>query len=227
LSKKPETKNHYFEILRRFSKWGTAIVLVLTTTGVYGAFLNIPNLPSLVYTNYGNTLLGKIILLVVMIILAAINFLKGKRKKEKGLSTSLWSELITGMIVLLLSVILTNLPTAMASPGPENVTKIVEHAGSITLNITPNAIGENTFQVSLKDQNGQAMSNIEQVTLTLTSLERGMGDDTITLHKGTDGIYKAKGMDLSMAGRWNVHVHVLTKELNTIDTDIPIIVGSQ
>ncbi|CRK83245.1 FixH family protein [Neobacillus massiliamazoniensis] len=227
LSKMMETKNLYFEILRRFSKWGTVIVLVLTTTGVFGAFLNIPNLSSLVYTDYGNTLLGKVILLVVMIIIAAINFLKGKRKKEKGLSTSLWSELITGMIVLLLSVILTNLPTAMASPGPENVTKIVEHAGSITLNITPNAIGENTLQVSLKDQNGQAMSNIEQVTLTLTSMERGMGDDTITLHKGTDGIYKAKGMDLNMAGRWNVHVHVLTKELNTIDTDIRIIVGSQ
>jgi copper transport protein len=34
-------------------------------------------------------------------------------------------------------------------------------------------------------------------------------------------------MDFNMAGHWNVHVHVLKKDLNTIDTDFSVHVGSQ
>jgi copper transport protein len=227
LAKKMETKNNYLEMIRRFSIWGIIIILVLTITGVFGGFLYIPNLRSLIYTDYGRVLSGKVLLLVIMIIFAAMNFLKGKRSNEKGLSSSLWGELVTGMVVLFLSVILTNLPTAMSSPGPVNETELVGHGNRVTLHIAPNIIGENTFEVSLKNRNGQAMKNIAQVTVTFTSLGMGMSGDTITLSKVKDGEYRAKGMDLNMAGRWNVHVHVLTKDLDTIDTDIPFIVGSQ
>jgi copper transport protein len=227
LAKKMETKNNYLEMIRRFSIWGIIIILVLTITGVFGGFLYIPNLRSLIYTDYGRVLSGKVLLLVIMIIFAAMNFLKGKRSNEKGLSPSLWGELVTGMVVLFLSVILTNLPTAMSSPGPVNETELVGHGNRVTLHIAPNIIGENTFEVSLKNRNGQAMKNIAQVTVTFTSLGMGMSGDTITLSKVKDGEYRAKGMDLNMAGRWNVHVHVLTKDLDTIDTDIPFIVGSQ
>jgi copper transport protein len=227
LSRKMETKNNYLEMIRRFSKWGITFILVLTITGVLGSFSYIPNLHSLVYTDYGRVLTGKVILLIIMIVFAVMNFFKGKRSDENGLSSSLWGELITGMIVLILSVILTNLPTAMSSPGPVNVTKSVEHGNQVTLHVTPNVIGENTFEVSLKKQNGQVMKNIAQVTLSFTSLEMDMGEDTITLSKAKDGKYRAKGMEFNMAGRWNVHVHALTKDLDSIDTDIPCIVGSQ
>lgn len=227
LSRKLDTKKIYIEMIRRFSKWGIIIIFVLTITGVFGSFLYIPNLQSLVYTDYGRILSGKIILLVIMIIFASRNFIKGKRNSEKGLSTSLWGELGTGMIVLILSVILTNLPTAMASPGPVNVTKTVENGNRVTLHITPNIIGENTYEVSLKNRNGQSMKGIDQVTLTFTSLEMNMGEDTITLSKVKDGIYKAKGLDFNMASRWKVHVHILAKDLETMDTEIQCIVGSQ
>jgi len=30
-----------------------------------------------------------------------------------------------------------------------------------------------------------------------------------------------------MAGRWNVHAHALTKDLDTLDTDFKVFVGSQ
>ncbi|MDP4087284.1 MAG: copper resistance protein CopC [Bacillota bacterium] len=227
LSRKMDTKNQYMDMIRRFSKWGIMIILVLSATGIFESFSYIPNLRSLVFTDYGRVLTGKAILLCIMVIFAAMNFFKGRRNNEKNLSSSLWGELITGMIVLILSVLLTNLPTAMSSPGPVNIIKSVEHGRSISLHVTPNTIGENTFEVYLKDKNGKALSNIQQVTLTFKSLEMDMGEDTITLSEVKEGYYLAKGMDFNMSGHWNVHVHALTKDLNTIDTDIPCIVGSQ
>jgi len=227
LSRNIDTKGLYLDSIRAFSKWGILLVIVLTFTGIYGSFSYIPNLRTLLTTNYGRVLSAKIVLLVIMIIFATINFAKGKRNKEKGLPATLWGELMAGAVVLVLSVLLTNLPTAMSSPGPFKETKTVKQESKITFEASPNVIGENTFALSLKDKHGQPIKDIEQATLTFTSLEMDMGEATKTLVKVKEGIYQAKGMNFNMAGRWNVHVHVLTKDLETLDTDFKVFVGSQ
>lgn len=227
MRRKIDTKNHYMGMIKRFSNWGIIIVLILTSTGVLSSFFSIPNLRSLVYTDYGKALSGKIILLIIMIIFATINFQKGRRNSEKGLTMSLWGELTTVIIVLILAVILTNLPTAMSSPGPVNETKILGQGNKVTFQVSPNIVGENTFTVSLKDRFGFPIYDISQVTLTFTSLGMDMGDDTITVPKVKEGKFEAKGMNLNMAVRWKVHVHVLTKNLETMDTDFQFVVGSQ
>jgi copper transport protein len=227
ISRKIETKKLFFETVRRFSKWGIIFVIVLSLTGFLGSLSYIPNLRTLFSTGYGRVLSGKVILLVFMIVFAAVNFVKGKQGKEKGLRSTIWGELTIGMIVLVLSVLLTNLPTAMASPGPIKETNTVQQGNEITFEVTPNVIGLNTFQVSVKDRHGHPIKDIEQVTLTFTSSEMAMGDETKTLVRVKDGKYEAKGMNFNMAGLWNVHVHVLTKELESIDTNFKVIVGSQ
>lgn len=227
LGKKTDTKTLYFDTIHRFSKWGILLVLLITITGFFSSISFIPNLRSLLFTNYGRVLLGKVLLLMVMMVFAAVNFVKGKRNRGKGLTSSLWGELITGLLILILSVILTNLPTAMASPGPFKETNKDKQGSSITFEVTPNVIGENHFILSLKNKKGLPMKEIEQVTLTFTSLEMDMGDDPKTLVKVQDGKYEGQGMNFNMAGRWNVHVHVLTKDLETIDTDFKVRVGSQ
>jgi copper transport protein len=226
ISRKVDTKNLYLESIQRFSKWGIILVIVLTFSGFIGSLSYIPNVRTILSTDYGRILLGKVLLLLIMIIFATVNFVKGKQSREKGLPSTLWGELITGLIVLVLSVLLTNLPTAMASPGPFKSTNTI-HGGQITFEVTPNVIGENTFILFLRNRKGQPMKDIEQVTLTFTSLDMDMGDDTKTLIKVQDGKYKARGMNFNMAGRWKVHVHVLTKDLETLDTGFKVLVGSQ
>ncbi|MEO2074040.1 MAG: copper resistance CopC/CopD family protein [Bacillus sp. (in: firmicutes)] len=226
LSRQVEIKHFYIETIRRFSKWGIILVIVLITTGFWSSLSYIPNPRSLIFTDYGRVLLGKVILLVVMLVFATFNLIKGKRSKETGWRASLWGELTTGIIVLVLSVILTNLPTAMASPGPFKETKKVKR-DRITLEVTPNVIGENSFFLKLTDQKGKPITEIEQATLTFTSLEMDMGKNTKILAKTSNGNYKAKGFDFTMSGDWNVHVHVLTKDLDSIDTDFEVKVGSK
>ncbi|NHM33643.1 copper resistance protein CopC [Bacillus sp. C11] len=227
LTQSQETRSHFFECIRQFSKWGVILVILLSITGVYGSFLFIPTLQSLIYTDYGRTMLGKVLLLMIMVFLAAFNFINGKRGVEKGLPFSIKTELATGIVILLLTVILTNLPTAMASPGAFNETKTDKHGNGITFKVTPNTIGKNEFKVFLKNSQGKRLKNIEQVTLTFTSLEMEMGEDTVTLKEHNSGEYEWTGFNFNMSGKWSVKVHVLTKDLDTMDANFTCIVGSQ
>ncbi|WP_312471162.1 copper resistance CopC/CopD family protein [Neobacillus sp.] len=227
LRKNTETKQFYIQMIKRFSKWGILLVLLLTFTGVFGSLLHVPNLSALVRTDYGKVLSIKVILFLVMLLLAAVNFVNGIRERDKGLMASMWGELSTGLVILILTVVLTNLPTAMSSPGPFKETNTVNKGTKVTLMATPNIVGENLFEVTLKDRQGQPIKDIEQIHLTFTMLDMDMGKETINLTKEADGKYKENGLHFSMAGNWNVHVHVLTKSLESIDTDFRCLVGSK
>jgi len=227
LRKNTDLKQDYLRMIKNFSKWGLIIVLLLTFTGIYSSLLYIPNLTALVQTNYGQVLIGKVSLFVLMVVLAGVNFLKGKKGTAKGLGRPLKGELLMGLIILILSVVLTNLPTAMQSPGPFKETNRINVGKQITLKATPNIIGTNLFEVTLKDKAGQPIKDIEQLHLTFTMLEMDMGKETVNLAKTAEGKYEVKGLHFTMAGEWNVHVHVLTKSLESIDTDFNVLVGSQ
>ena len=226
LLKNVETKSYYLKMVHRFSKWGISLVVLLAATGVFSGFQYIPTVSSLFHTEYGRVLISKLILFFCMVIFAAFNLIKGRRANEKGIRTSLIGELTIGLVILLLTVFLTNLPTAMSSPGPLIKTNVGDKGYKVTLEVTPNVIGENAYRVTLKNGKEQPITEIEQITLTFTHTEMDMGKDTITLSKVGEGKYEAKGLNFNMAGKWNVHVHILTKTLDSIDTDFLCIVGS-
>ncbi|PLT31148.1 copper resistance protein CopC [Peribacillus deserti] len=219
-SRKSTSQEQDGEIIQRFSAWGIGTVVVLTLTGLYGSFLHIPNLDSLFNTGYGRVLCGKVILFMIMLLFATNNFLSGRQNRQKGLKPSIWAELKTGLIVLALSVILTNMLTPVAKPpGDFQETKTLESGNRISFQITPNRTGENVFEVTLSDPNGETIKNIEQATLKFESLDMEMAEQTVTLNKMADGKYAYKGMDLNMEGKWTLTVHVLTKNLETMDAE--------
>lgn len=227
LSRSDETRAQYFKMVRNFSRWGIFLVLLLASTGIFNSFQYVPTIDSLLHTNYGKALIYKVILFFIMLIFAAMNFRKGKVSKENGMFSSIGGELFIGLIIILCTVFLTNFPTAMTSPGPFNKTNSLENNVNVTLEVTPNVIGENEFKVSLKNDKNQPIKNIEQITLTFTHKEMDMAKESIILSKKGEGKYLAKGMSFNMSGKWNVHVHILTKTLESYDTDFSCIVGSQ
>jgi copper transport protein len=227
LYKKNETKSFYLETVRNFSNWGILLVFLLTATGLFNAFQFIPTSAALFHTIYGKALMIKLILFFIMLIFALVNFRKGKAAKEQGLDSSIFGELAVGFMILMLTVFLTNFPTAMSSPGPFSETNSLGNGKKVTLKITPNVMGENEYYLYLKNVKNQPINDIEQITLTYTHMEMKMGKDSIILTKAGAGSYKAKGMNLNMSGKWRVHVHILTKALETNDTDFQVIVGSK
>jgi copper transport protein len=217
-------KSKYWEAVRRFSRWAAGLVAILMMTGIYAALQQIPTFDALFQTIYGKALLGKVLVLVVMLMLAAMNWISG-RKQKNVLGAAVWSEFGLGIGAMLLAAMLTNLPPATASPGPFTQTK---EAGSyqVTLHITPNVLGTNQFQIKIKNEKGRAVQDIEQVTVTLTSKEMDMGETTFQAFKVASGVYQTKET-ISMTGRWNVHVHILTTSLQSVDAAFACYVGSQ
>jgi copper transport protein len=224
LKKNEDSKIHFQQTIRRFSPWGKVCVILLLISGVYLSLKYVPTFHALFNTNYGRVLTVKIGLFTLMLFLAWLNSLK---RRQGEIQITLWSELATGIIVLGLAVILTNLPTASSSMGPFNETKSFKNDAKVTLKVGPNVIGQNTFEVILKDKAGKPLTEIEQVTLTFTSRNMDMGENAVNIPKVANGKYMIKGMYFNMTGPWEVHVHVLTSSLDALDADFNIVVGSQ
>jgi copper transport protein len=108
IRKKEEGKIFFRGIVHLFFPWGVFFVFILAASGVYSSFLYIPTIGSLFQTNYGKVLLGKIILFCIMLLFACVNSMKARRLKGNGWRFSLWGEAITGFVILVLAVILTN-----------------------------------------------------------------------------------------------------------------------
>lgn len=225
IKKEQENTENYWKTVQRYSISATISVALLLATGIYASLKYIPNFYSLLHTTYGKVLCGKIFLFLVMLLLGLIHLIKGKRSKN-GLGKSVWFELSIGIIVLALSSILTNLPTAMESPGPYS--DIKQNKGySISLNATPNIVGKNTFKIKIKDKNHHNATSIQQVTLTFTNTDMNMGSNTTQVKKASSGVYETQGFYTNMAGHWKVKVHILTNSLDSVDVEFNYIVGSK
>ncbi|MGN7359597.1 copper resistance protein CopC [Paenibacillus sp. SAF-054] len=219
-----DRKQGYFAVIRRFSLWGTGLVALILISGIYASLQYVPTWYALLHTSYGKVLLAKSALLLIMLILAAWNLMRGKRA-EHQLGAGVWIELTAGIAALVLAAVLTNMPTAMASPGPLHVKQALENNRTISLHVTPNVTGVNDFEVIVQDKDGKPVQGIQQIKLTLTSLDMDMGKYEIVMPGGKAEGFKAQGL-ISMAGKWNVQVHVLTDKLESWDTDIVIHVGN-
>ncbi|MGG0176966.1 copper resistance protein CopC [Gottfriedia acidiceleris] len=223
--KKHDGNEVYWKTIQRYSSWATISVVLLMATGIYASLKYIPNFYSLLHTTYGKVLCGKVILFLVMLLLGLIHFIKGKRRKNK-LGKSVGFEISIGVIVLILSSLLTNLPTAMESPGPFSNTKL-NKGYSVTLHATPNIVGKNKFNINIRDKNNKPVSTIQQVTLTFKNTDMNMGNNTTQVKKTSAGVYETQGFYTDMAGHWDVKVHILTNSLDSIDVDFKYIVGSK
>ncbi|MCJ8012016.1 copper resistance CopC/CopD family protein [Paenibacillus sp. KQZ6P-2] len=217
-------KKGYFAVIRRFSLWGTGFVVLILISGIYASLQYVPTWYSLFHTSYGKVLLAKCALLLIMLLCAAWNMLRGRRE-QRSLGAGVWLELTAGVLALMLAAALTNMPTAMSSPGPVHMQQKLENQNLVTLDITPNTTGVNEFEVKVQDSKGQPVKGIQQIKLTLTCLDMDMGKYEIVMPGGKAEGYKAEDL-ISMAGKWNVHVHVLTDKLETWDTDMVIHVGN-
>jgi copper transport protein len=224
-----EHRQLYWELLRRFSPWGAMSVLVLMLTGLYAALQQIPTVYALLHTNYGKTLFVKLGIFSCMLGLAVYHWLSGHFREgnlKRNLNKTIWIEFGLGIVVLAVTAILTNLPTAMSNPGPIAKTKTVPHGEIVTLRISPNIAGANVFVVELTDKSGKPDTDVQQVTLSFKSLDMTMGTDTVRLVPGKPGQYTAQGLYLNMGGHWNVHLHLLTNSFDDLDADFRLVVGS-
>lgn len=217
----------YWDAIQRFSPWAMTAVTIILFTGVFSSTLYIPNLRSLYQTVYGQILVAKIVLFIIMGIFGLIHFVKGKLRKEKGIRPTAGIEFGMGIAVMIMAAILTNVATPpLPEPVPLNETKQVSNGYKITLHVNPNAVGVNTFDIDIKDKSDQPVTNIQQLTVTAYSLDMEMGRNTFKVPMVSPGTFQAKGMQLNMEGNWNITIHGLTTSLDDFSIDFHTQVSS-
>lgn len=228
LRKEEDKWNMYWDMIKRFSPWATGAVIVILITGLFNSTFFIPTIHSLFDTKYGLALLAKIISFIFMGILGIIHYVKGKMRAEQGLGATVKLEFIIGIIIFVIVAFMTNVQTPPMPPtGPFTESKQLDNGYELTLNVSPNKVGQNIFHITLKDENGQPVTDMEQIILTTQSLDMNMGKGSFKVSAVSPGEYEAEGMYINMTGNWNIQVHGLTKSLDSFDTDYKFIVGGR
>jgi len=82
--------------------------------------------------------------------------------------------------------------------------------GKITLSVTPLTIGQNRFEISFAGYNGTE-PKIDNATIKLTQLDKGIGPITIETEKDPENVFVADGA-LSLYGNWLVEVEGITSQ---------------
>lgn len=218
-----DKKTFYWSIISRFSKWAFLFVIILIVSGIYSSLLHVPTIHSLFNTTYGQLLLAKVGLMLVMIVLGGFHFFRGK-KQTKKLGYSVGIEFGLGVVILLVAALLTNIQTAMSSPGPIEKTLMTEENNEVTLMVTPNEVGDNLIQVNLSNE-GKPIADIEQLTITMQPLDKPNGEMKLQMKEKNTGTFTSKSI-LTMPGKWGIHVHGLTESLDSINADFIVFIGN-
>ncbi|MBO0782393.1 MAG: CopD family protein, partial [Ktedonobacteraceae bacterium] len=147
-----------------------------------------------------------------------------------------WEPLL-GVAVLLCTAAMavfagTLTPTTSTSPGTNqqqqvkpftDTVKTSDGKYTITLTISPNRFGPNTFTARVMDSNGKLDTNVG-VSLYTTMLDMDMGTDTINLQPDGKGNFSASG-DLAMAGHWQLRIQVRTPDNKLHEAKASLTVG--
>jgi hypothetical protein len=173
-------------------------------------------------------LIVKIVLILPLLMIALINLVFTHRGLRAG--NEAWGRrlrgLVTAEIVLTLSVlgavgVLTSISPARntlavraAAPPPAPTNDLLTMQSSddlhIHLNIYPGWVGQNTFTVSLlqNDMDGKEVSDASLIRLRFDSLDQDIGTSELRPQNQGDGNYVAAGANLSVPGNWRIRMTV-------------------
>ena len=197
----------------RFSLTALVAVAVIITTGVLQSLDRLVLIEDLVETPYGIALLAKIVLLVGLLGLGALNVLVWGPRLRRGLAVGgqFWRGVIgeTTLFagVLLAAAFLTAFaPPAQASGAAFDETR---HVSGIRIELlTATTLpGRNRFAVRVQ-QGLTPISGAEKVALRFTMVEHDMGEQELIATERAPGEYVAEGSPTAMLGTWKVQVIV-------------------
>lgn len=202
-------------LLRRFSALALLSVAALLLTGLYQTWLHVRTPSALLETAYGQALAVKLALLVPALVLGAQNLLAARRPAARlpvgRVRRAVWGELVVLTAVLGVVGVLTSLPPAW---DVYRLAKraLVEHAAvadlRLTLRVDPGAAGVNTFDLEVREQDGQPARQVQRVALRFRPLLVDLGESELRLAPAGEAHFRGQGGYLSLPGYWQIEIIV-------------------
>jgi copper transport protein len=197
----------------RFSLTALVAVAVIVTTGTLQALDRLVLIEDLVETPYGIALLAKIVLLVGLLALGALNLLVWGPRMRRGLAATaqFWRGVIGETVLFAGVLVAAAFLTAFAPPAQANGAAFDEtkHVAGIRIELlTATALpGRNRFAVRVQ-QGLTPITGAEKVTLRFTMVEHDMGEQELVATERAPGEYVAEGSPAAMLGTWKVETIV-------------------
>ncbi|WP_431858536.1 copper resistance protein CopC [Azospirillum sp.] len=221
-------------LTRRFSRLAMAGVAVLVAAGAGLSLLQIGTPGAVLDTDYGRIWLGKMVVVLGLLLLAARNRVRltpaldpGGRTAASALRRSVWTEVAFAALLLLLTAMfpLTPPPRALAAAAaaPEGYATAVTQGGRMAMiEVTPARPGRNRVRVYLHGPDGRPVP-VDEAALEAELPAAGVAPLRRSFTPAAPGDLTAE-VDLPIAGRWALRLDVLIDAFDkaVFRTEIPI-----
>jgi copper transport protein len=115
------------------------------------------------------------------------------------------------------------------APRADFVRTLYTAEGTIKLNISPFAVGQNAFALSFVGQDGTNATGIESATIKLTQLERGIGPITVETAEQSENMFSADAA-FSLPGVWHIEIEGVNTQgsniLASLDANIKPLISN-
>jgi copper transport protein len=218
---RPET----LPAFQRFSVVAVPVVASLVVAGAVLAVVQIERPSALIDSRYGQIFLAKMLAVLVLLALAAINrlfllpsFAAGKLGTEAKLRRSISLEIGVTLVILALVAAwrFTPPPRALATVAAQTTSIHIHTAEAmVNLSLTPDRVGATSLNMVFLTGDFAPL-NPKEVTVMLSKPDRGVEAIIRKAERASDGAWRVDKLVLPMAGNWNVRVNVLVTDFQKI-----------
>lgn len=217
-------KSNWADLLRAgwrpFSRVAAISTGLLVATGLYSSARQVASVDALINTLYGQTLLVKVGLVLVIGVVGLLNSIALHRRPQ--LLTQLPKLVVVeagfGVLALSAAGLLTASVPAnglefKASPTTPGLLSQTVDDMLVTLSVKPNRPGPNVLTIVAASTRRPAPAEVLRVIVRFTALNRDMGVVSAVAEKVDRDTYRLGGNYLSLPGEWQIDVVVRRKGL--------------
>ncbi|MER8602459.1 copper resistance CopC/CopD family protein [Mesorhizobium sp. M1233] len=218
-------------LLRRFSRAILFVVAVLAAAGIVLTVIQVQTTSVLVHTAYGRLLLLKLVLLVFLFTLAAVNRFKLTAPAEAG-ETEVQRRLARSIAIELLIVLaifgvdagwrFTPPPRARAIAAAQPAAVHIHTLQAMAdLSIAPGHAGAVAASIFIMTGDFGPL-DAKQVTLVLSKPDSGIEPIKRPATKPGDGTWRVDDLVIPVAGRWTARLDILVSDFEMVKIEAPI-----
>jgi copper transport protein len=226
-------------LVPRFSMVAGVALAVLVLTGIYSAWIEVPALRAFADTPYGRTLLVKLVIVVPLVALGAVNrFVMTPMLKTGGVGGSalvatflrfVGGEVFLGATVLAAVAVLTIIPPARVTlPGPAVAEgpHFVGFAGQrrVALTVTPGEPGWNKFEIEIARE-AQGAGSEPRILLRLTKMDEQIDPVILRPTRQSEERYVVEAGEMALPGWWDLEVVLRRPGVTDISANFPLRMG--